>query len=90
MDWLNLVVSYSWSSQVETAQELTSWRGSLILPQRILGEGEVSPEDATRVLCEVITIICLHILVTFLPGYMYHYSLSGNNKFVLCHGLEPI
>ena len=50
MDWLNLVVSYSWSSQVETTQELTSLRGSLILPQRILREGEVSPEDATRVL----------------------------------------
>ena len=39
---------------------------------------------------EVITIIYLHTLETFLPEYEYHYSLDGNNKFVLCHGLGPI
>ena len=31
MDWLSLIVSYSWSSQVETAQELTSLAGKLNL-----------------------------------------------------------
>ena len=41
-------------------------------------------------ICEVITVICLQALEAFLPGYMYHYSLNGNNKFVLCHGLGPI
>ena len=35
-------------------------------------------------------VICLHTLETFLPEYKYHYSLSGNNMFVLCHGLGPI
>ena len=48
MDWLILIVSYSWSSQVETTQELTSLAGKLDLATHILGEGEVSPEDATR------------------------------------------
>ena len=40
--------------------------------------------------CDVITVIYLHALETFLPEYEYHYSLNGNNKFVFCHGLGPI
>ena len=40
--------------------------------------------------CEVIIVICLHALETFLPEYEYNYSLNGNNKFVFCHGLGLI
>jgi hypothetical protein len=38
----------------------------------------------------VITVIFHLTLETFLPEYKYHYSLDGNNKFVLCHGLGSI
>ena len=48
MDWLSLIMSYSWSSQVETTLELTSLAGKLDLATTYLGEEEVSPEDATR------------------------------------------
>ena len=37
MDWLSLIVSYSWSSQVETTQELTSLAGKLDLATTYLG-----------------------------------------------------
>ena len=59
------------------------------MSQRIQGEGEISPQDATRDLARQL-LICLQTLETFLPEYEYYYSLGGNNKFVLCHGLGPI
>jgi hypothetical protein len=40
--------------------------------------------------CEVLTVICLLALETFLPEYEYHYSLNANNKFALRQGLGPI
>ena len=90
MDWLSLVVSYSWSSQVETAQELTSLAGKLNLATMYSRRRRSFSKRCYKSTCEVITVICLHTLETFLPGYMYHYSLDGNNKFVLCHGLGLI
>ena len=40
MDWLSLIVSYSWSSQVETSQELTSLAGKLNLVTIVFWEKE--------------------------------------------------
>ena len=90
MDWLNLVVSYSWSSQVETTQDLTSLAEKLDLATTYLGRRRSFSRRCYKRTCEVITVICLQTHETFLPEYEYHYSLSGNNKFVLCHGLGPI
>ena len=90
MDWLSLVVSYSWSSQVETAQELTSLAGKLNLVTTYSGRRRSFSRRCYKSTCGVITVICLHTLETFLPGYIYHYSLDGNNKFVLCHSLGLI
>ena len=90
MYWLNLIVSYSWSSLVETTQELTSLAGKLDLATMYFGRRRSYSRRCYKRTCEVITVICLHTLETFLPEYEYHYSLDGNNKFVLCHGLGPI
>jgi len=90
MDWLSLVVSYSWGSQVEGTQELTSLVRRLILVTTYSGRRRNFSARCYKRTCEVITVICLQTLETFLPEYEYHYSLDGNNKFVLCHGLGPI
>ena len=90
MDWLSLIVSYSWSSQVETTQELTFLAGKLDLDTTYSGRRRSFSRRCYKRTCEVITAICLHTLGTFLPEYEYHYSLDGNNKFVLCHDLGPI
>ena len=90
MDWLSLVVSYSWSSQVETAQELTSLAGKLNLVTMYSGRKRNFSTRCYKRTCEALTVICHLALETFLSEYEYHYSLSGNNKFVLCHGLGPI
>ena len=41
-------MSYSWGGLFLGAQELTSLVEKLNLAQRILGEEEISPQDATR------------------------------------------
>jgi len=87
---LSLVVSYSWGSQVEGTQELTSLVRRLILVTTYSGRRRNFSARCYKRTCEVITVICLQTLETFLPEYEYHYSLDGNNKFVLCHGLGPI
>ena len=48
MDWLSLVVSHLWGCLFLGAQELTYLVGDLILSQHIQGEGEISPQGATR------------------------------------------
>ena len=90
MDWLSLIVSYSWSSQVETAQELTFLAGKLNLATTYSGRRRSFSRKCYKRTCEVITVIYLQTLKTFLLEYEYHYSLSGNNKFVPRHGLGPI
>ena len=90
MDWLGLVVSHPWGCLFLGAQELTSLVGKLNLATTYSGRRRSFSIRCYKSTCEVITVICLHILVNFLPGYMYHYPLSGNNEFVLCHGLGPI
>ena len=90
MDGLHLVVSYSWGSQVVSTQELTSlvWRLNLVTTYS--GGRRNSFEGCKKRPCEAFTITCLLALEIFLPEYEYHYSLSGNNKFVICNGLGPI
>ena len=90
MDWLQLIVSYSWGSQIVGAQELTSLVRRFNLVTTYLGRRRNFSARCYKRSCEAITVICLLTLETFLPEYEYHYSLSGNNKFVLCHGLGPI
>ena len=90
MDWLHLVVSYSWGSQVVGTQELTSLVRRLNLVTTYSERRRNSFARYYKRSCEVITLICLLTLKTFLPEYEYHYSLDGNNKFALCHGLGPI
>ena len=87
---LHLVVSYSWDFQDGSTQELTSLVGRLNLVTTYSGRWRNFSARCYKRTCEVITVICLHTLETFLPEYEYHYSLDGNNKFVLCHGLGPI
>ena len=90
VDWLQLFVSYSWGSQVVDIQELTSLVGRLNLVTTYSRRRKNSFARCYKRSCEAITVICLQTLETFLPEYRYHYSLDGNNKFVLCHGLGPI
>ena len=87
---MHLVVSYSWGSQVVVTQELTSLLRILNLVTTYSGRRRNSFARGKKRSCEAITVICLLALKTFLPEYEYHYSLSGNNKFVLCHGLGLI
>ena len=72
------------------AQELASLMWRLNLVTMYSGRRRNSFARCYKRSCEATTVICLLALETFLPRYEYHYSLSGNNKFVLCHGLEPI
>ena len=90
MDGLHLVVLYSWGSQVGSTQELTSLVGRLNLVTSYLGRRRNSFAGCKKRSYEALTVICLLALKTFLPEYEYHYSLNGNNKFVLYHGLGPI
>ena len=90
MDWLSLIISYSWGSQVEITQEFTSLVRRLNLVTTYSGRRRNFSTRCYKRTCEVITVTCLQTLETFLPEYEYFYSLNGNNKFVLCHGLEPI
>ena len=85
-----LVVSYSWGSQVVGTQELTSLVGRLNLITTYSGRRRNSFARCKKRSCEAITVICFLALETFLLEYEYHYSLSGNNKFVPRHGLGPI
>ena len=90
MDGLHLVVSYPWDSQVGSTQELTSLVGRLNLVTMYSGRRRNSFARCKKRTFEVLTVICLLALETFLPEYEYHYYLNGNNKFILCHVLEPI
>ena len=90
MDGLHLVVSYSWASQVVSTQELTSLVERLNLVTTYSERRRNPFARCKKKSCEVLTVICLLALETFLPEYEYHYSLSGNNKFVHCNGLGPM
>ena len=90
MDGLRRVVSCSWDFHDGNTQELTSLVRRLNLVTTYLGRREISLSGCKKRTCEALTVICLLALETFLPEYEYKYCLSGNNKFVLCHGLEPI
>ena len=78
MDWLHLVVSYSWDSQVGRTQELISLVRRLNLVITYSGRRKNSFARCKKRTCEALTVICLLALEIVLP---YHYSLSGNNKF---------
>ena len=87
MDWLQVIVSYSWGSQVVGAQKLTFLVRRLNLVTTYSGRRRNSFARCKKRTYEALTVICLLGLETFLPEYEYHYSLSGNNKFVPRHGL---
>ena len=76
--------------QVVGTQELTSLVGRLNLVTTYSRRRRNSFEGWKKRSCETITVLYLLALETFLPEYKYHYSLSGNNKFVPRHGLGPI
>ena len=85
-----LVVSHPWGCLFLGAQELTSLAGKLDLATKCSGRKRNFSARCYKRTCEVITVICLHTLVAYLPEYKYLYSRNGNNKFVLCHGLGPM
>ena len=87
---LSLVVSHPWGCLFLGAQKLTSLVGKLDLATKCSGRKRNFSARCYKRTCEVITIICVHTLVAYLPEYKYLYSRNGNNKFVLCHGLGPI
>jgi len=74
MDRLHPIVSYSWGSQVGSTQELTSLVGGLNLVTTYSGRRRNSFARCKKSSCEVLTVIYLVALETFLPGYEYHYS----------------
>ena len=82
MDWLQLIMSYSWGSQVVGTKELTSLVRRLNLVTTYSGRRRNFFARCYKRSCEAITVICLQTLETFLPEYEYHYSLNRNNKFV--------
>ena len=90
MDWLGLVVSHPWGCLFLGAQEQTSLAGKLDLAITYSGRKRSFSRRCYKRTCEVITVICLHTLVAYLPEHEYLYSRNGNNKFVLCHGFGPI
>ena len=90
MDGLSLVVSHPWGCLSLGAQELTTLARRLNLVTTYSGRRRNSFARCNKRYCEVITVISLLTLETFLPEYEYHYSLSGNNKFVHCNGLGPM
>ena len=62
------------------AQELTSLAGKLDLTTKCLGRKRNFSARCYKRTCEVITVICLHTRVAYLPKYEYLYSRNGNNK----------
>ena len=90
MDGLHVVVLYCWGSRVGSTQELTSLVRRLNHVTTYSERRRNSFARCKKRSCEATTVICLLALETFLPEYKYHYSLNGNNKFVVCHGLGPI
>ena len=90
MDWLQVCMSFFWGCLFLGAQELTSLAGKLNLVTTYSGRRRNFSARCYKRSCEAVIVICLQTLETFLPEYEYHYSLDGNNKFVLCHGLGPI
>ena len=90
MDWMSLVVSHPWGCLFLGAQELTSLVKRLNLVTTYSGRRRNFFAGCKKRTCEALTIICLLALETSLPKYDYHYSLSGNNKFILCNGLRPM
>ena len=83
MDWLRLIVSCPWDFQDGSSQEMASPVNRLNLITTYSGRSRNFFSRCKKRTCEAFTIICLLALETFLPEYEYHYSLSGNNKFVL-------
>ena len=81
MDWLQLIMSYSWDFQDGSPQELASLVRRLNLVTTYSGRRRNSFARCKKRTYEALTVICLLGLETFLPEYEYHYSLSGNNKF---------
>jgi len=90
VDGLHVVVLYSWGSRVGSTQELTSLVGILNLVTTYSGRRRNSFARCNKRSCEATTVIGLLALETFHPEYEYHYSLNGNKKFMLCHGLGLI
>jgi len=76
--------------QVVETREVTSLVRRLNLVTTYSGRRRNSFARCYKRSCEAITVICLQTLETFLPKYEYHYSLYGNNKFVIYHGLGLI
>ena len=72
-----LVVSHPWGCLFLGAQELTSLAGRLDLATIVLWEKEKFLRRCYKRTCEVITVICLHTLVAYLPEYKYLYSRNG-------------
>ena len=73
--------------QVVGTQELTSLVRRINLVTTYSGRRRNSFARCKKRTCEALTVICHLALETFLSEYEYHYSLSGNNKFVPRHGL---
>ena len=71
MDGLHLVVSYSWDFQHGSTQELTSLVRRLNLVTMYSGRRRNSFARCKKRSCEVLTVICLLALGTFLPEYKY-------------------
>ena len=83
MDGLHLVMSYSWDFQDGSSQEMASLVGRLNVVTIYLERRRNFFARCKKRTCEALAIICLLALEIFLPEYEYHYSLDGNNKFVL-------
>ena len=90
MGWLHLVVSYSLDFQYRSTQELTFLVGRLNLVTTYSGRRRNFFARCKKRTCEELTVIFHLALETFLSEYEYHYSLSENNKFMLCNGLRPM
>ena len=88
--WVESCCVTSLGLPVSGCQELTSLVRTLNLVTTYSGRRRNFSTRCYKRTCEVITVICLHTLETFLPEYEYHYSLDGNNKFVLYHDLGLI
>ena len=67
VDWLSLIVSHPWGCLFLGAQELTSLAGKLNLATTYSGRRRSFSRRCYKRTCEVITVICLHTLETFLP-----------------------
>jgi len=70
-------VSYSWDFQYGSTQELTSLVRRLNLITMYSGRSRNSFAKCKKRTFEVLIVIFLLALETFLPEYDYDYSLSG-------------